>query len=401
MKYILYFLILLSLGGCSNNSVIKSDLGVVDLYRAFENKKVIYLSQLVENAEYIPLEMTTNSIVPNPEYSAVTDDYIIVRNNQPGQILLFDRYTGKFIKEVGRHGRGPDEYDVPPMSNFYNYENKVIYAYDFARKHLLIFNLEGSKTGSITFPTWSEPLVKGGFLMPYYGSYLDSATFACPITNYSGIEKKKLILFTNDSIIRIFPNFLKWGNGTGKVNVGKGLVSTNFMRWDNNLYFKEVFNDTLFKVTKNALIPRLVFNGSKYSFPYGLQGDILPPLNVQDDYFIIRDIDENRRYLFFQLVFNRKIYTGFYDKLSKTTSICDSSEGNRTALIDDINNFMPITPISFTKNNEMVAALSAENIKKWIDTNPKKLESLVKIFPWLNKIDEMSNPVIFIAKCKL
>lgn len=400
MRYAIFFLVLFLFVECTNKSSGKPDLETVNLYQAFENKKVIYLSQLVENAEYIQLEMTTNSIVPNPENSAVTDDYIIVRNNQPGQILLFDRNTGKFNKEVGRHGRGPDEYDIPPSRNFYNDENNVLYAYDFAWKNLLIFNLEGRKTGSIEFPIWAEPLVKGGFLMVDYGSYLDSMTFACIVPNSSGIEKKKLFLYTNDSIIRIFPNYLKWGNGTGKVNVGKSIFSTNFMRWDNNLYFKEIFNDTLFKVTKNELIPRLVFNGGKYSFPYGLQGDILPPLNVQEDYFLIPDMNENSRYLFFQLVFKRKTYTGFYDKLSKTTSICDELEGNRMALIDDINNFMPITPISFTKNNEMVAALKAEDIKKWIDANPEKLESLSKKFPWLNKIDELSNPVIFIAKCK-
>ena len=399
MRYAIFFLVLFLFVECTNKSSGKPELETVDLYRAFEKKKLIYLSEFIENAEYIPLEMTSNSVVSNPESSVVTDDFIIVRNRQPQQILLFDRNNGKFIKGVGRQGRGPDEYGTIPGDNFYNSENNVIYAYDIPWKQILIFNLDGGKIGSIKFPRWEEPSVKGGFMSAYYGSYLDSETFACFIENDTGIEKKKLILYTNDSIIRIFPNYLKWGNGKGKIGLGKGMSSTNFMRWDNNMYFKEIFNDTLFKVTKNALIPRLVFNGGKYSFPYGLQGDILPPLNVQDDYFLIRDMDENSRYLFFQLIFKTKTYTGFYDKVSKTTSICDSPL-NKAALIDDINNFMPITPIIFTKNNEMVAVLKAEDIKKWIDANPEKLESLCKKIPWLNKIDEMSNPVIFIAKCK-
>jgi hypothetical protein len=400
MKNILICLLLLSLGGCSSKNIVKPEQDSIDLFDAFEKKKIIYLSQIIENAEYIPLEMTANSVVSHPEYSVVTDDYIIVRNILPQQILLFDRTKGKFIKGVGRQGRGPDEYGQIPVDNFYNSEKNIIYAYDTPRKQILFFNLDGRKFSSIKFPLWVEPQVKGGYLSVNYGSYLDSVTFACRVPNYSGIEKKKLIIYSADSILRIFPNYLRWGDGKGEITSGKAIFSTNFMRWDNNLYFKEIFNDTLFKVTKTALIPRLVFNGGKYSFPYELQGDILPPLNAQRDYFLITDIDENSRYLFFQLLYKSKTYTGFYNKLSKTTSICDSSDGKRSELIDDINNFLPITPFGFTKNNEMVAALKAEDIKKWIDANPEKLKSLGKKFPWLNKIDELSNPVIFIAKCK-
>jgi hypothetical protein len=400
MRYAIFFLVLFLFVECTNKSSGKQDLETIDLYQAFENKKIIYLSQFVENAEYIPLEMTANSVVARPDFSFVTDNYIIVKNVLPLLILLFDRHTGKFIKRVGREGRGPDEYGLIPNDDFYNSDNNVIYAEDIRGKELLIFNLDGRKIGSIIFPGWEEPLVKSGFLRAYYGSYLDSVTFACYMENDTGIEKKKLILYTNDSILRIFPNYLRWGDGTGKIGLGRTPSSTNFIRWDNNLYFKEIFNDTLFKVTKNALIPRLEFKADKRSYPYRLQGELFQSRDAVDDYFLIRDIDENARHIFFQLSFKKKSYTGFYDKQAKTTSICDSLEGIRTLLIDDINNFISIKPLRFTKNNDMVAVLKAEDIKKWMDKNPEKAESLHAKFPWLKDIGELSNPVIFIAKCK-
>lgn len=184
------------------------------------------------------------------------------------------------------------------------------------------------------------------------------------------------------------------------VTRAQSFSNTRLMRWDNNLYFKELFNDTLFRVTIDELIPRLVFDGGKYSFPYKLQGTLMDSPDISRNYFLIWNVNENSSYLFFQLNFD-KTYTGYYDKRSKATYICEySGETKKAALIDDINDFLPVTPTNFTKNNEMVAFFNAKDIKKWIDSNPEKAEAFGKKFPWLYTIDEMSNPVIFIGKCK-
>jgi hypothetical protein len=399
MKYVMPMFILLILSGCSDKNQDIPGIGTVDLYNAFENKKEVYLSQFVEDPEYIPLELTQNSVLAGmtPPF-IITEEYIIVRFRQ---VLIFDRNTGKFIKGVGIKGRGPDEYEFLAMENFYNEENDVFYAKNFGSSHLLIYNLEGKMTGRIKFPILPDPTNHTGRFKPNYQGYLDSATFAYAVSNYSQTEKKKLVIYTNDSIIRVFPNYLKWGDGVDLVTRTFTFGDVHFMKWDNNLYFKELFNDTLFKVTKEELLPRLIFDGGKYSFPYESQGAILDDIELMYDYFLIWDMDENSRHLFFQLGYNKKRYTGYYDKSSKTTQICEySEETKKSGLTDDINNFLPVTPTNFTKNNEMVAFFNAEDIINWIDANPEKKEILSKKFTWLDTIDEMSNPVIFIAKCK-
>lgn len=398
MKHIIPLFILSIFFGCSNNDKGGSGIETIDLYNAFENKKEVYLSQFVEEPEYIPLELAPNSVLAGIRPPIIlAEDYIVVKAKQ---ILLFDRNTGKFIKGVGEEGRGPDEYASIAGRNFYNEESNVFYARNYGGSHLYIYDLEGKKTGSIKFPTLSDPTNSAGLFRTYYEGYLDSATFACWVPNLSQTENKKLVLYTNDSIIRVFPNYLKWGDGIEEVTRAQSFSNTRLMRWDNNLYFKELFNDTLFRVTIDELIPRLVFDGGKYSFPYKLQGTLMDSPDISRNYFLIWNVNENSSYLFFQLNFD-KTYTGYYDKRSKATYICEySGETKKAALIDDINDFLPVTPTNFTKNNEMVAFFNAKDIKKWIDSNPEKAEAFGRKFPWLYTIDEMSNPVIFIGKCK-
>ena len=71
-----------------------------------------------------------------------------------------------------------------------------------------------------------------------------------------------------------------------------------------------------------------------------------------------------------------------------------------SALIDDINGFMPVIPEGFTQNNEMISILKPKDIMDWIENNPEKAALLEKEYEWLKDITEFSNPVIIIAKCK-
>jgi hypothetical protein len=68
--------------------------------------------------------------------------------------------------------------------------------------------------------------------------------------------------------------------------------------------------------------------------------------------------------------------------------------------VDDINDFMPIIPLDFTLENEMIAVLSPIEILQWLKNNQDKATRLRVEMQWLNDLTETSNPVIVIAKCK-
>jgi len=57
-------------------------------------------------------------------------------------------------------------------------------------------------------------------------------------------------------------------------------------------------------------------------------------------------------------------------------------------------------PVTITENNELISVIEAVDIIKWKAENPQKLVGLRTKIPWLDKINELDNPVIVIGKVK-
>ena len=74
--YILFSLAYV-LNACSPTHKDSDQLHTIDLESAIENTQDLFLSQFVENVEYIPLELTPNSIVGNVQAS---DFYLTLKN---------------------------------------------------------------------------------------------------------------------------------------------------------------------------------------------------------------------------------------------------------------------------------------------------------------------------------
>jgi hypothetical protein len=395
-------IIIVFLTGCAiDEKVTDQQIEVIDIYTAINNKKEAFLSEFVVEVEYIPLETVAETFIGENARFKV-EDYIVVRNSGINRtpLLLFNKKTGRFIRNIGKVGRGPDEYNIP-APDFYNAINKVFYTLDDTHRGVKTFDTCGNYIDSFRVPEWVEPSIRGATRYAYIEAYLNDSTYVNFTDNFNGQIKTKLVLFSRDQILKFFPNFLSWGDKESSKNSRGSFSVTTFIKWNDNLYFKEMFNDTLFTVTIDTLIPRFLFRYGKYGLPYDQQDKIITPdRQMNNDYCVITDMDENSDYLFFQLFYKKKSHTCFYSKKEKTTTVCMTQDDSISALTDDINGFMPITPEGFTQNNEMISILKPKDIIDWIHNNPEKVVMLEQKFEWLRDITEFSNPVIFIAKCK-
>lgn len=400
MRIYLFFPLVLLFLACSRERKVNSKLEIIDIANAFENQQEIKLSRFVSEIAYIPLESKLESFIS--DYPTIkVEDYILVRNSGLNHtpLLLFDKSNGDFIRYIGKIGRGPGEYDVP-AKDFYNVYNKLIYTLDYNLREIKILDINGHYFEGFRTPNVTESSVRGGMLSVIFDTYLDNDTYVSFVNNFTGAIKTKLVIFNKDSILNIFPNFLQWGDKDVTKNHTPSF-NPQFIRLNNNLYFKEVFNDTLFRVTIDKLLPRIIFKYGKYGLPYEQQQKIMPSFGqLSYDYFMVNDIDENSNFLFFRLFYDKKEYTCFYDKKAKTTTVCKPIGDSPSALIDDINDFMPIAPKDFTQENEMISVLYPMDILKWSKDNPEKAKQLSDKMNWLKNISETSNPVIVVAKCK-
>ncbi|WP_302612560.1 6-bladed beta-propeller, partial [Parabacteroides goldsteinii] len=100
--------ILFILMGCG---VDKSDsLITVDVTVNYPKKELVL--QDFMDVEYIPLE-TTDEFVVKGKITDVGKDILVLTNVRQGEILIFDRSTGKGLKKINRRGQGPEEYILP------------------------------------------------------------------------------------------------------------------------------------------------------------------------------------------------------------------------------------------------------------------------------------------------
>lgn len=374
-----YLLLICVISSCHQNNIKHSKpLEIVDIKSAFEKKRPININDISKDCKYVVLESTNESLIGN-NFTVYSDDqYLIAIDRQ--RILLFDRKSGKFIRKIGNLGNGPDEYSKPYSKIPYDEEKKVVNAardrerYEYTLNGLLINKKKG--------PELAFDFVN-----------IDENTYASFIENYMGDEKKKIIIFNKeDSIIKIFPNYLSFPF-KGRIDVL--FINSWFYKLNRQLYFCERFNDTLFNITSNSLIPRFVFDKGLYSFPYELRSS-----SIWDKYFLTENILESSKYLFYTFGFEGKIYTAMYDKEKKTTIVNDYIGESGKGYINNINDFVPLELSSINEKGELTCTIDAYKLRLWFETNSDKFGQLPEDIQKLKKITESDNPIVVIVRLK-
>lgn len=108
MKKMLFWLIaVVVLTGCgSKDSTDK--LPVLDLTTPNFASDRVEISDEIKSIEYVPLELTDESLIAEILDLAVSDDYVFIYSTRQDGILQFDR-KGHFVRSVAKTGNGPGE----------------------------------------------------------------------------------------------------------------------------------------------------------------------------------------------------------------------------------------------------------------------------------------------------
>ena len=375
-KYLL-FLFFLTFSCSSPNDNLHE---IINLKQAFENMKPVGINDIANNFEYIRLETKDVCLTGEKLKVYSNDQYLIAIDRK--RILLFNRKDGKFIREIGHMGNGPGEYSRTYSVMPFNEEKNIVYA--GRNKKRYGYSLDGQLKDTLTIPE----------LVSEIGN-IDEGIFAAFLPNYQGNEKNKIIIFNDkDSLIKIFPNYLS-APKTDAVFVWN--PGSWFYRLNKQLYFYELFNDTLFHVSTNSLTPRFIFNMGQYSPPYEMKTSLKFEV---DKYFFIKGIYESSKYLLCAFGFNQRIYTALYDKDQKNTFVNDYTSESGNGFINNTNDFVPLELSSINEKGELTCTIDPYKIIQWFKNNPEKINQLPQNIKDLINIRETDNPVILIAKLK-
>ena len=391
--------------------------GQIDVLPAFENLTELKVSQLGKNIRYVPLETTDSSLIGGSCKVCLLEDKIMVTYGARSEshCFLFDRETGKFIREIGHKGEDPRGYSeakayVHPVTGhlyFHRMPNKLIK-----------YNQEGEFLGEVEMPNGLPsgfyPLLTKEGMLVYEGTafnanhqsqlyWLDEAKgktgdVALPMVNNSEEIKPEGI-----QGISVF--------GAGSTSVGllgcngaimisfkddvKALYPINYPAvWEMEDCFRlhETFSDTIYQVKGLELEPYRVFNLGDRRLALEDRGK----KEGYEDKLSITYVLETNHLIYFQCAKNLygdfSFYNGLYQK-SNGEVVMNKVEEDFT---DDLTGFVPFTPMAHGKKGEFVGVLTIDQIQEWQEEHPDaKLEGALAP---LKDLDYDANPVVVIVE---
>jgi len=377
-----YLLLLISVVLASCSTPISKGPTVVSLAKAFPDRQPINLSEIATKVEYVPLETSDSCLIGNHMSISTSANYIIAVDSK--QMLLFDRKTGKFVRKIGQYGKGPGDFSRTDEILPYDGERETLAAYQGTKRYT--YSLDGKLQGEVGLPGMIFTAVRFG--NDYLGYKL----------NFTGKEKTKLELFdSTGTSVKTYPNYLTF------VPDGDGITIWKphhwFYRLQGQLYFYELFNDTLFQATRERLIPTYVFGMGRFAPPYAKQLSTEYARKEMNENFRMISVFESPRYLFYNFAYEKKVYASVYDKQKGEVQINDGTERN-AALVNDLDHFVPVSLAGVNQEDQLVGYADAYRLVQWFQEHPDKTGQLPPELQKLKSRKETDNPVVMIAKLK-
>jgi len=261
MKQILYlFFVALLLLSCSTNvskekTQSKSLPSLKIIYPDKDKLEDFFLSEIADSICYIPLETKSICFLSGALKAAKNDKYLFIKEGY--KLFQFSK-EGKFIRQIGKTGRGPGEF----LLRDFIVNNSSIYLFSRIPR-FLEYDFNGNYIRTI-----KDSLISGDIEDMVCAN--DFIIFCNAVQYYNKSEPQKmneLILY--DPIQKKAVQSLKMNydiqNPKGSMHqkiTGMQLLTKN----EGGAYYKYIFNDTLYKANKDGIVPNLIFDFGKHQY---------------------------------------------------------------------------------------------------------------------------------------
>ena len=308
----------------------------IEVDKAMHTPLTVKLSDVVKSLEFVALETDSNSLVGNAfEVALFEKDIAVIAR---GKILLFDRASGKFKKEVLHRGRDPQGY-ASTMAGFG------------------MCAIE--KTGDLFIKEWNKRIStynvytgerKGFSLMGNIKSvaYTGKDSFITTAFNFNGHHPIKMWLYDNYRCVDSIPN--KW---TFDLKSDAMAVIKNdelFYRWNNRTFFKDATNDTVFAVT-DGLTPVYTFQSANLP-EIALREHPESLAQKMKDRYCIHSLMEDTEHIFYSVDYQDNTYRLVYNKSKGKGGLL------KEGLENDMDGGINLFPDHITERGEYVFVLN-------------------------------------------
>jgi hypothetical protein len=358
---------------------ISQGLKTILFEEAYNHPVKISASDFMESFSYIPLETSNQCLIgANPDIS-LTENEIIVTDRM--NCFIFDKKNGKFIRKIGVQGREPGGYKS--TQGFYSDLTNTLYFLGW-NNNLIQYSLEGKVTGSIRIPNYNDSFTNSYLAEKF--NYEKGGSIVCNILNINGLQKTLILGFDEKGNEKFtVPNYYITKEHKPVITTGE----INFFGKNGDLFFNEIFNDTIFTIKSEKAIPYLVVKREKLRVTKENR-----PLPVEKIW--IKSFFESKRFIMFNILGGG--FKNFFSLYDKSTSALKTFEIN-AGIQSDLKNPLSIIPKTVYKE-ELAGIIQPLDLSAWFKISNVTPESISPDLKRLGTVEPSDNPIVFIARLK-
>jgi len=213
-------------------------------YKIDIRSKRVNFFETIEHIEFIRLEETEKSLLPEFSMALNTTAGIAIPDSESNKVYLFDK-NGNYKNSIDRFGQGPDEYKS--ISSIW-FRKGFIELYSGLSRILQRYTLDGKYVESIKAQYPED--IRGGTMVPFEDGYLFQALDRSVLK-----RTENNLFFVDDSLKMIFVTGSANNNNPFPINLGKRFAFLN-----GELIYKKILTDSVFLIENKKLKPFMKFD---------------------------------------------------------------------------------------------------------------------------------------------
>lgn len=388
-------ILLLIINGQGTNDKDKNHIVTFNL-KELPNTSEIKLSDLgFVDIEYIPMETNEQSFITGSN-DLITGNKIITGNSffliQHYTTILMFNNNGSFVTRIGSVGRGPNEFTVAHDVDINSKDHKI-YLVSAWQKKFNVYSDSGEFIRTFKMPLYA----------PIDFRFIDG-NILCYCENHMGnIENSYTLLDINGQVIKSFPNRYPFKN-----HDAFGFPRENlFYRFNNKLFKKEVYSDTIYLCENMDFKPHLVIEvGEKLITPSARSK--YDGMYIAKNFISQLNLFEFGDYVYYEFIYKFAlpddvlIYSFIGSKKNNFQAIFNTGQG----IINDLDGGPNIIPKTIKDDNTIIAWIDPLKLKAHVaseafkNSTPKYPEKKKDLEKLANSLKETDNPVLVLVKLK-
>lgn len=366
----------------ANHTMSSSSIFTISLEDGLNHQRGIGLKEMAAAVQYVKLEFTPECALGRIVYLVGTQDYFFVAGIS--MIYQFSR-EGKFIRNIGRIGKGPGEY-LGFRDFTVNEKDQKLYVLTNWTREILIYGFDGKYLGKISLTDFAK---QGS---DFQGcDYIGDSLLALQV---SPLERKSLL--STELINEKGTSIRKVNSSVIKESELNNWMGFNLVyAFNQKVNIKEFNNDTIFHMTPQGLVPYFILDLGKYASPLTYSNE------DQKKYIQPYRFFENDQFIMTFFFYDDKHCVVQYNKETGLTSVSIPKNKDQQGITNDIDNGMnfdmTMVPLSLkTTQDEWLLPVQAINLVKYCEN--KEVQGNLKELMSGLKVED--NPVIMVIKFK-